>query len=123
MSDVPGPPPPPPPGGGQQPPPPPPPAGGPQMYQPPPPNYGTPPPVGATPPGGYAQPAPQQWTGLPLAEYGQRVIAFLIDWGVAVALSIVVVIVGVIFGGKRRIGTRWILGKMCPILRQYFFGG
>ena len=30
---------------------------------------------------------------------------------------------GKIFGGGRRIGMREILSKMCPILRQIFFGG
>jgi len=36
--------------------------------------------------------------GLPLADYGQRAIAFLIDWAVAVALLIAVFIVGLILG-------------------------
>jgi len=127
MSDVPGPPPPPPPpGGGQQPPPPPPAPGGPQLYQPPPPSYGTPPPVGgAAPPaqpGSYAPQAPTAWTGLPLADYGQRVIAYLIDIGIAIVAAIVIVIVAAILGAvSSALGTLvGLLGYLAVLVYAFW---
>ena len=105
MTDVPPPPPPggtppPPPPGGMPPPPPPgvqPPGG----YAAPPPGYGQ-----APPPPGYGQPPYGQpmgaptpaWSGPPLADYGQRVIAYLIDAVVPFAIAILALIVGQIFG-------------------------
>src|SRR3954449_7858948 len=95
----------PPPPGGQVPPPP----GG---YEaggtpPPPPGYSQP---------AYGQPAPGSatpgWSGPPLADYGQRVIAYLIDIAIPFVASIVIFIVAAIFG--KIIG---ILGFLV-----YFFG-
>ena len=90
--------PPPPPGGGYQPPPPPPPGGG----YPPPPGGGYPPPPGGAyqyPPGvaGYPQ-AAAAWQGPPLAEYGQRVVAWLIDVGLYIGVGIAIFIVSLILG-------------------------
>jgi len=109
VSDVPPPPPygspPPPPGAGGFPPPPP------GAGYPPPPQGGYPPPP---PPGyqqgGYGQPGPYgqsgyqtpgaggPWTGPPLAEWGLRALATLIDWGIGVAGVIIVLILAAILG-------------------------
>ena len=68
---------------------------------PPPPPPGSPPPPGYSQPG-YGQPSgyspTPEWTGPPLADYGQRVIAYLIDWAISVVLIIVVVILSAILG-------------------------
>src|SRR3954447_7175864 len=85
----------PPPPGGQVPPPP----GG---YEaggtpPPPPGYSQP---------AYGQPAPGSatpgWSGSPLADYGQRVIAYLIDIAVPFVAWIAIFIVGLIIGAVVR---------------------
>jgi uncharacterized RDD family membrane protein YckC len=55
---------------------------------------------------------PAPWLGPPLAEYGQRVIAYLIDVAIVIALYLVVLIVGLILGAiTRPLGVVvWILG-------------
>jgi uncharacterized RDD family membrane protein YckC len=52
------------------------------------------------------------WLGPPLAEYGQRVIAYLIDVAIVIALYLVVLIVGLILSAiTRPLGVVvWILG-------------
>ncbi len=84
---------------------------------PPPPSYGAPPPgygapqpgYGAPPPGygapQYGAPAPGQWAGPPLASWGQRVLASLLDGLVAAGVALVPVLLGAAIGG----GTGGIL--------------
>ena len=56
---------------------------------PPPPGYGAPPPGYGAPPG-YGTPVPGQWAGPPLASWGERVVANLIDYsGPAIVASFV----------------------------------
>lgn len=101
MSDVPPGTPPPPPGGGSAPPPPPPTGGG------VPPGGGGYSPPGGPPGGGYG--APTGGYGAPagaggpagtgrLAEWGERAIGFLIDWGIGVGLIVVGYLIAVIIG-------------------------
>ena len=124
MSDVPAPPPPPPPPGGEnQPPPPPPSGGGPQLYQPPPPAYGAPPPVGgAPPPAQYGAFTPQDastWNGPPLADFGKRAIAGLIDyigpWVIGYFLYFVV--------GSFALSTLWWLASIAWALYNAYLNG
>lgn len=65
-----------------------------------PPNFDPPPPP-PPPPGGYGAAATAGsgnagWTGPPLADWGKRALAALIDWGIAVGAYIVIFIVGLI---------------------------
>ncbi len=53
-----------------------------------------PPPAG----GAWQQPAPGQATPGPLASWGQRFVAFIIDWVIILAAYVVVAIVAAIFG-------------------------
>ena len=85
----------------------------------------TPPP----PPGGYGQApygapgGPQPiWSGPPLADYGQRVIAVLIDSAIVVVLDIAVFIVSRIFGVvSGALGFLvWFLGSLA-ILAYWFW--
>jgi uncharacterized RDD family membrane protein YckC len=101
---------PPPPGQYQPPPPYQPPPGGytppppPGVYTPPPGGYPPPPPPGgyAPPPGGYAPPSaggfgsPQ--AGAPLAEWPQRAVGLLIDWGIGIGIGVVAGIIAAIVG-------------------------
>jgi uncharacterized RDD family membrane protein YckC len=85
--------------GGYAPPPPPPP--------PPPPGYGSPPGGGGypPPPAGYgapgpysAPPGPSAWTGPPLADWGSRVLATLIDSAIGLVIFFGILIVSLILG-------------------------
>jgi uncharacterized RDD family membrane protein YckC len=71
--------------------------------EPGPPVYGQPPAYGQAPPpygqpAGYGQPAPGAWQGPPLASWGQRVGAWLIDvllyFGILLAAAILAAVVG-----------------------------
>jgi uncharacterized RDD family membrane protein YckC len=94
--------PPPPPGGYPPPPPggyPPPPPGG---YPPPPGNYPPPPGQGYGQPGygqqGYGPGFNPAWQGPPLAEWAQRALATLVDWGLMLAMYVAIAIVAAIIG-------------------------
>lgn len=81
------------------------PGGPPPPYGGPPPGYGAPPPAyGAPPPDYSATPAyqsssaSQAWAGPPLADWGTRVLAYLIDAAITIAAWIVVFIVALVLG-------------------------
>jgi uncharacterized RDD family membrane protein YckC len=63
-------------------------------YKPPPPGYRYPPPPGSgyPPPGYQPQPPPVSPSGRPLAEFGERLLAYLIDYAILFAISTVILI-------------------------------
>ncbi len=71
---------------------------------PPPPPHGAPPPNYGAPPPDYSATAPYQsqssggqaWAGPPLADWGTRVVAYLIDLAIGVVAAIVLVIVAAV---------------------------
>ena len=109
--------------GGTEPPPPP---GGPQapLAPPPPPGPEGPPSYGGpVPPGGWQQPIPQHhgWSGQPLASWGSRAAAILIDWLILLVPVVILalIVVGIAAGsdtGAIVTGVLFVLAYLIVVL-------
>ena len=122
--------------GGAEPPPPPPagpqapsgPPGAPQapVVPPPPPGPESPPTYGGpVPPGGWQQPIPQHqaWVGQPLASWGSRAAALLIDWLILLVPVIVftIIVVAVAAGSDTGAIVTGILGGLAYLVVLFIY--
>lgn len=121
--------------GGAGPPPPPPgplapsgPPGGPQAPSAPPPPPGPESPAaygGPVPPGGWQQPIPQDqaWVGQPLASWGSRAAALLIDWLILLVPVIVltIIVVAVATGSDTGALVTGILGGLAYLVVLFIY--
>ena len=121
--------------GGAGPPPPPPgplapsgPPGGPQAPAAPPPPPGPESPAaygGPVPPGGWQQPIPQHqaWVGQPLASWGSRAAALLIDWLILLVPVIVltIIVVAVATGSDTGAVVTGILGGLAYLVVLFIY--